>query len=222
MQKRTQFLVVFLLCLAVINAFLSSGLRQQRQQFSLSVKRKDASAKWEDDDEWKAEDIEVHIPHSLLTNFEEDVGKFVTVCAIKTYKGYLKNFNDEISQKWLTRFGDDEITPDGLSIKTIVKRPWIDYFETMIKLDPQEFRILVCDLNGRGIKGVRGVKYNTALKDRTVSSPPSIPKRTKSFYLHKLEPRKMASALLTVREDISNELLMDLRCIRMENENIKR
>jgi hypothetical protein len=89
-------------------------------------------------------------------------------------------------------------------------------------MDPQEFRILVCDLNGRGIKGVRGVKFNSALKDRTVSSPPSITKRTKSFYLHKLEPRKVASALLTVREDISSELLMDLRCITLENDNIKR
>ena len=99
MKKLIQFISVFSLWIAVIKAFLSSGLRQQqRQQFSLSVKRKDASAKWDDDDDWKAEDIEVHIPQSLLANFEEDVGKFVTVCAIKTYKGYLKNFNDEISQ----------------------------------------------------------------------------------------------------------------------------
>ena len=105
MKQLSQIVPVFLLCLAVVKAFLFSGLhhrrlrqQQKQQQFSLNAKRKDASAQWDDDDDWKAEDIEVHIPPNLLANFEEHVGKFVTVCAIKTYKGYLKNFNDEISQ----------------------------------------------------------------------------------------------------------------------------
>ena len=106
MKQLSQIVPVFLLWLAVVKAFLFSGLhhrrlrqqQQQQQQFSVNAKRKDASAQWDDDDDWKAEDIEVHIPPNLLANFEEDVGKFVTVCAIKTYKGYLKNFNDEISQ----------------------------------------------------------------------------------------------------------------------------
>ena len=184
------------------------------------VKRDEGGATW-DEEEWKDQAADkIRVPNTIVDLLEEEVGAFVTLCAIKTYKGYLKTFNDELTQKYLTRYGDDEITADGLQIKTLLKRPWVDYFETMIRTDSLEFKVLVRDINGRMIKGVRGMQFNTQLRDRDAPPPPR-EKKVRHYYIHKLEPRKVASALLTVREDVSAELLEDLRCVHLENEEVR-
>ena len=215
-------IVVCLLYLSVSLAFVTRRYHKACAVTQLRIKKKEME--WDGEEEWKEEGSEekIRMPHIMRDQFQEEVGRFVTVCTIKTYKGYLKNFNDELTQKWLTRFGDDEITADGLSIQTLLKRSWVEYFEEMIRMDPQEFKILVRELNGRGIKGVRGIKFNSGLKDRDAPPSPTIKTpKMKSYYIHKLEPRKIASALLCVREDISNELLVDLKCIALENEEVK-
>jgi len=207
---------------AAINAFRFSLRSPRPRPFSPRFVKRDEGATWDGDEseEWKDPGGDsssggggVRVPDAILDRLDEEVGGFVTLVAIKTYKTYLKSYNDELTQKFLSRYGDDEVTPDGLSIKTMLKRPWVDYFEKMIRTDALEYKILVRDLNGRGaLKGIlRGSAFNAQVKDR---------KRVHHYYIHKLEPRKVASALLTVREDVSTELLADLRCVRLENEEV--
>ncbi len=221
-------IVGFLLYLSASSAFVTHRYCDPKSRSAvtrLQIKKKEVD--WDGEEEWKDEDgtegqQPIRMSNNMQEQLQEEVGKFVTVCTIKTYKGYLKNFNDELTQKWLTRFGDDEITADGLNIQTLLKRPWVEYFEQMIRMDPQEVKVLVRTLNGRGIKGVRGVKFNSGLNDRETPPSPIKTPKMKSFYIHKLEPRKIASALLCVREDVSSELLADLRCVDLENEEVKR
>ena len=69
--------------------------------------KREVKAEWEADDEDYDEERQhldsIRLPPLLREKIEDALGAYVTLSAIKTYKGYLKSFNDDVQQMWLSR-----------------------------------------------------------------------------------------------------------------------
>lgn len=81
-----------------------------------------------------------------------------------------------------------------------VEHNWQKYIEDMINLDELEIQVLFqppqAMLRSKGNPNRGNIKLQ---------------------YTYDLEPRKIAHQILTVREDVSGELIKDLGCIKNEN-----
>lgn len=88
------------------------------------------------------------------------------------------------------------------------KTDWRFYLESMIAMDPQDVSVYLSPPEGfLGTKTANGAAKNPHIKLQ---------------YMHHIEPRKIAHRILTIREDVSGELIADLKCIRSEHNEAQR
>jgi hypothetical protein len=82
---------------------------------------------------------------------------------------------------------------------------WTNYIEKMINMDKQHVEVFMqCS--------------KSVLRARKIPDGANVVMQ----YFHELEPRKIAHKILTIREDVCNEMIEDLGCIVTENVEIVR
>ena len=167
---------------------------------------------------------------NLLNTLQLTLGEFVSSKAIETITAYMKEFNSNYDERWLTnycnykRLGFKGALDDGE-----VDSLWTDWLERMIYEDklkiqfflpPQMFGKDVYRDGGRGTMGgdttlneLGGL--NQEEEDNTYSDRKE--KEIRMEYVHDIQPRKIANQILEVRENICKELQLDIPCIRLEN-----
>lgn len=126
---------------------------------------------------------------NVLTTFAADA-------TLKTVSYYMLEFRDEINQKWMMTFGNFSANAEG----SLSNGKWYEYIESMIKMNKHEIQVVM-------------QPPKSFLRGR--SSPEGA--NVMIQYDHNIEPRKIAHKILTVREDVINELINDLGCVLLEN-----
>jgi len=136
------------------------------------------------------------IDQSIKDNLDNILTAFIADATIKTVSYYMLEFRDEINQRWMVQFGNFSSERDG----SLSDGKWYEYIENMIKMDKHEIQVIM-----KTPKSFLRGKSNPEGSNVMVQ------------YEHNIEPRKIAHKILTVREDVSNELITDLGCILLEN-----
>lgn len=136
------------------------------------------------------------IEQSMKDNLDNVLTAFIADATIKTVSYYMLEFRDEINQRWMVQFGNFSYERDG----SLSDGKWYQYIESMIKTDKHAIQVIMKTPKSF-LRGKSSPEGNNVMVQ----------------YDHNIEPRKIAHKLLTVREDVSNELISDLGCILLEN-----
>jgi len=152
-----------------------------------------------DDDEWLEENNSIYIRsnndnlpsinNNVYITLEQTLGELITVSAIDTLSYYMIEFHDDDTQRWMMSFKNYKLK--GFNKNDLL---WQTYLEEMIKLDTQYFKVYLDPPR------VASRLKNNQLKDKNL----------KVMYIDEIQPRKIAHRLITVREDVANEVIMDL------------
>jgi len=135
---------------------------------------------------------------SFLDDLDDKLSVMVSAFAINTCSYYFVEFRDEVNEKWMMGFLDYRKNgfPGG---------KWTSYIEAMIALDKLQVEVLMkCS--------------KAVLRARRIPAGANVAMQ----YHHDVEPRRIAHKILTVREDVSNEIIEDLGCVLTENAEIVR
>lgn len=141
-----------------------------------------------------AEESLASLNPSIITQLDVILQDTITEMAINTVGYYMREFLDEVSEKWLMNFNNynsNRFGSDG----------WSGHLEKMIRTDKHE--ILVTMSAPKNYLS----KY---LKDKPNAN-------LRIQYPSTIDPRKIANQILTVRENLCNEIMEDLGSIRNEN-----
>jgi len=136
------------------------------------------------------------IDSNMKESLDNILTAFVGDATLKTVSYYMLEFRDEINQKWMMTFGNFSANKEG----SLSNGKWYEYIESMIKLNKHEIQVIM-------------KPPKSFLRGR--SSPEG--SNVMVQYDHNIEPRKIAHKILTVREDVMNELINDLGCVLLEN-----
>ena len=130
---------------------------------------------------------------SIMEKLENSVELLASIASIGTVSYYMLEFRDEINQRWMMNF-------EKYNKKGFLHGKFANYIEQMIKTNKLEINVIT--------KPPKAI-----LRGR------NSPQGSNVFiqYTHKLEPRKIGHQILTVREDVSEEMITDLGCILLEN-----
>ena len=134
----------------------------------------------------------------FLDDLDDKMATMVTASAINTCSYYMLEFRDEINEKWMMGFKDFKTRgfPNG---------KWTEYLESMIDMDKQKVEVLM-------------QTSKQVLRARKIPEKANVMMQ----YEHEIEPRKIAHRILTIREDVSNEMILDLGSIITGNDEIVR
>jgi hypothetical protein len=147
------------------------------------------------------------ISDSMKNQLSRVLGDLISAKAIDTTSHYMQEFHNDADHRWLTSYKNyhQEAFNAVFDDKEKDSR-WTDWFEDMIQRDKLEIQVLMNPPKRSGefnIKDVNGQQRDTS--------------GIRLEYMHGLEPRKIANQVLVVRESIAKEVLIDLKCIRLEN-----
>jgi len=131
----------------------------------------------------------------LAAQLEEVLEETVTEMAIKTAKYYMEEFRDDVALQYVSNFNNFSEAGFGAD-------GWREYLEGMIRTDKHDIIVTMVP--------------PTALKKAHHG------KNIRVQYTVKIEPRKIAHQLVTIREQVCNELIEDLKAIRNENNEAAR
>lgn len=148
------------------------------------------------------------IDNNIYNALDQTLGEMITVSAIDTLSYYMIEFHDDDTQRWMVSFknyktkgfksnkvnNNDKNNKNDDNIDNNSKLSWQSYLEDMIKLDTQYFKVYVDP-----------PRVASRLKDIKMKD-----KNLKVMYIDEIQPRKIAHRLISVREDVSNEVLVDL------------
>ena len=150
-------------------------------------------------------DNEEGVSPAVYSQLEPLWENILTQMAIDTSAYYMKEFRDDVPCKWMQNFmnlknaGWDEID-------------WRQYIEAMIDLDPFSVAVRMSPpkayLNGNAT-------LLATLREK--NDPTNRMQRIKIQYDEKIDPRKIAHGILTIRESIGEELYKDLQSIPGSN-----
>lgn len=188
--------------IATTRAFLTKPrypLSTGNLQLSAQNNPSDETNSWEDESSFHNDDVPLPtISAPVLSVVDKSLGLILTSAAIKTVGYYMIEFHDEMTNNWMVQYLN--YSRDGFPNDN-----WQTYIESMIHLEPHEIDVTIQPTK-RNIKpGSATIKGESAL-----------------HYLHEIEPRKVAHRIISVREDVSNEVANDLATIKLENkESIK-
>ncbi len=135
---------------------------------------------------------------SIMEKLENSVELLASMASIETVSYYMLEFRDEVNQRWMMSF-------EKYNKKGFENGKFANYIEQMIKTNKLEINVIT--------KPPKAI-----LRGR------NSPQGSNVFiqYTHKLEPRKIGHQILTVREDVSEEMISDLGCILLENKEAMR
>lgn len=126
--------------------------------------------------------------------FDSMLDIMISTATINTATYYMLEFHNEIDFQFMSKFKQFNVHGfNGL-------KP-TDYIESMIRINKTTVKVLMNPPKKFG----RGLDPKRASLARVQ-------------YLHTIEPRKVAHQILMVRDDISNELLIDLNVVKLEHE----
>ena len=129
----------------------------------------------------------------------------LTQMAIDTSAYYMKEFRDDIPCRWMQNF-------KNLKNAGWEEMNWRDYIEAMIDLDPFFVQVRMSPpkayLNGN---------QTLLAKLREKNDPTNRMQRIKIQYDEKIDPRKIAHGILTIRESVGKEMYKDLQSIPGSN-----
>jgi len=149
------------------------------------------------------------INDNIYNTLDQTLGEMITVSAIDTLSYYMIEFHDDDTQRWMVSFknyktkgfksnnnnnNNNNSNKNDNNTDDNTKLSWQSYIEDMIKLDTQYFKVYVDP--PRVASRLKDVK----MKDKNL----------KVMYIDEIQPRKIAHRLISVREDVSNEVLTDL------------
>lgn len=143
------------------------------------------------------------INNNIYNALEQTLGEMITTSAIDTLSYYMIEFHDDDTQRWMISFknykkqgfkSNNNDKNNNNDNKDADKLSWQSYIEDMIRLDTQYFKVYVDP-----------PRVASRLKDVKVKD-----KNLKVMYIDEIQPRKIAHRLISVREDVANEVLVDL------------
>lgn len=126
------------------------------------------------------------------------VDVMVSTACMNTVKYYNLEFRNEVDHQFASKFknyGQEGFTKCQPS----------EYIDSMIRSEKQFIKVIM-----------------NPPKRYVTNVPANRLKFARLQYLHTIEPRKVAHQIITVRDDISNEILSDLNCFKLENDEIER
>ena len=148
--------------------------------------RNEASAEWNDDDDlaglsggWR----ETRLSPTFCDDFDNKLSQMVSAFAINTCAYYFVEFRDEVNEKWMSGFLNykQDGFPGG---------KWTTYIEAMIAMDKLQVEVFMqCS--------------KAVLRARRIPAGANVAMQ----YHHDIEPRRIAHKILTVREDLCNEII---------------
>eukprot|EP01038_Epipyxis_sp_PR26KG_P004139 gene4139-5893_t len=145
---------------------------------------------------------------AMEITLDHDLGLLVTTCSLNTISYYMLEFHDDVTQRWMIQFSN-------YSSNGFKEGKWENYLEEMIKTNRQTMIVTMRDpMSDMQMRGRR--------RSKDVPEIPEDPRNKNAVsykvqYSHEIEPRKIAHQILTVREDVSNEIIRDLGSIKIEN-----
>lgn len=133
------------------------------------------------------------IDASIMDKLESSVELLASTASIDTVSYYMLEFRDEVNQRWMMSF--EKYNKNGF-----LNGKFANYIEQMIRTNKLEINVIT-----KPPKAILRGRHS--------------PQGSSVFvqYTHKLEPRKISHQILTVREDVSEEMISDLGCILLEN-----
>lgn len=146
------------------------------------------------------------INDNIYNALDQTLGEMITVSAIDTLSYYMIEFHDDDTQRWMVSFknyktkgfksnnNNDNSNKNDDNTDDNTKLSWQSYLEDMIKLDTQYFKVYIDP-----------PRVASRLKDIKMKD-----KNLKVMYIDEIQPRKIAHRLISVREDVANEVLIDL------------
>ena len=153
------------------------------------------------------------INDNIYNALEQTLGELITTSAIDTLSYYMIEFHDDDTQRWMVSFKNykiygfksknnnnnnnnvnDDNTNNNDNTNDNNKLSWQSYLEDMIKLDTQYFKVYLDP-----------PRVASRLKDNKMKD-----KNLKVMYIDEIQPRKIAHRLISVREDVANEVINDL------------
>lgn len=158
--------------------------------------------------------LEGALHHSL----KSVVGELVMSKTVETTARYMKEFRNDADQRWLCSWRNFNTKAFSGVYPGRDDSVWSDWLEAMIKQDKLEIQVLMN--SPRVTKRPTRARGKVSGNDEEGLLPPGVTDKDSGIrieYMHLLEPRKIANQLLQVRESITNEVLLDLPCIRLEN-----
>merc|ERR1711998_108894 len=119
-------------------------------------------------------------------------------------------FRDDVPKRWMMNFMD--LDKNGWD-----KMDWHDYITAMIQVDPFDIAVRMAPPR-QAISGNRTIADMLQRK----KDPDNKSMRVMLQYMQKLEPRKIAHRILTVREGVGKEMCKDLLSIPNSNAEVAR
>ena len=146
---------------------------------------------WVDDDDERFSQLP-EISEEAQSVLNQELQLIVSNAALNTVSYYMTEFHDDTTSKWMLEFQNYK----NIGFKD---DDWQTYITEMVKLDKQELSVYM----------------NPPKKLTKLNAAPDARIRLK--YIHEIQPRKVAHQIITVREDISSEIIQDLGSIKIEN-----
>jgi hypothetical protein len=162
------------------------------KMFHSAVQPIHMNTEWVDEDDERFSQLP-EISEEIQSVLYHELQFVVSNAAINTVNYYMKEFHDDMTSKWMLEFQDYK------NIGFNKDSDWISYITEMIKLDKQEVSVYM----------------NPPKKLGKLNAAPDARIRLK--YIHEIQPRKVAHQIVTVREDVSSEIIQDLGSIKIEN-----
>jgi hypothetical protein len=130
---------------------------------------------------------------TLLHQLDKLVDNLLSGSTMSTVSYYMLEFKNDIEYQYITKF--ENCDRDGFT-----KQSFDEYINKMIRLDGQELHVII-----------------DPPKNYMKSIDPSRRSQARLQYSHMVEPRKLANQIISVREDVCNEMIVDLNSIRLEH-----
>ena len=150
-------------------------------------------------------DNEEGVSPAIYAQLEPLLENILTQMAIDTSAYYMREFRDDVPCTWMQNF---------MNLKNAgwEEMDWRQYIEAMINLDPFTVAVRMSPpkayLNGNA----------TLLAQlREKNDPTNRMQRIKIQYDEKIDPRKIAHGILTIRESVGKEMYKDLQSIPGSN-----
>lgn len=133
-----------------------------------------------------------YLVHSVI---DQQLGVLISKSAINTVSYYMMEFHDDLTQDWMVSF-------ENFKEKGFENDDWRGFLERLIDKDPL---LLTVYMDPKRVSS------------REVTTPNEHNMKVK--FLHEIEPRKLAHRIVSVRENVCQELLEDLSSVKLENDD---
>jgi hypothetical protein len=131
---------------------------------------------------------------TVVAVLNENYGALLTSSAINTVSQYMLEFGDQINNKWMTGFRN--FKEAGFE-----EQDWHTYLEDMIHLPEQQIKVYIAPSR-------MAHRHETTAEENNM----------RGMYMADVSPRKIAHRIVSVRENLCEEIIEDLGSVRIANQ----